>query len=82
MANKSQKQIRAMLNKKGNTEGVAIQCPDDSYHNNIHGQWKTRRIAPVGGKTEYRKKSKPFPSKDGMSLSDQRKIYLGASFIS
>ncbi len=33
-------------------------------------------------KPAYRKKSKPFPSQDGMSLSEQRRIYYGASFIS
>ena len=32
------------------------------------GQW---------GKPEYKRKKQPFPSKDGMSLSDQRALFYG-----
>ena len=81
MANKSQKRIRAALNKKGNTDGIAIMTPNHGYHNNSGGLWTTRRIAPVGGKSIFKAKSKPFPSKDGPTLAEQRKVYFGASFI-
>ncbi len=82
--NKNQKRVRAMLTKKGNVDGVAIETPSHGYHNDTKGRWTTRRIAPVGGKTVYRAKSKPFPKPngDGMTLSEQRRIFLGSSFIS
>jgi hypothetical protein len=83
MAGKNQKRIRAALNKKGNTDGIAIMTPNHGYHNNSGGLWTTRRIAPVGGKTVYKKKAKSFPQVGKpLSMAEQRKLFYGASFIS
>jgi len=76
--NKNSKQLRAKLLKKATRfNGINENVPTHGFHNSPHGAFKVRRIAPVGGKTVYKKKSKPFPKvNDGPTLAEQRK-FLG-----